>query len=244
MSDLYNISSGNDNDGVEIIGDIRIVKPRQGCEDDVCTTFAGCGKATTAVGFSYADTDAYLGFYKGDIVEAYFKRVGRGLRIHCGANWAAVNRRLELNDGFKGFTRAALADAIRDRTVENAPLNGGPLPAAGATGFRPWTVETHDSCPVAGAIARSNGAGAQDRIQAWRQDFGARAWDRDVVVGAGERQGRSSSPTKQDEAASPRVFHLQLVDIVAFVGLGVLIAYVSAGFAFVLLRFVYQGFYI
>jgi hypothetical protein len=37
----------------------------------------------------------------------------------------------------------------------------------------------------------------------------------------------------------PRVFHLRLVDITAFIGMGVLIAYISVVFAFLLLWVIY-----
>jgi hypothetical protein len=51
------------------------------------------------------------------------------------------------------------------------------------------------------------------------------------------RRGRS--PSKQERARFPQVFRLQLADMVAFIGLGILVAYISVVLAFLLLRLIY-----
>lgn len=233
MSDSYSVSSRSDDDGVEIIGDIRIVEPKQGCEDEVRTTRAGSGKA--AAGPKYADTYAYLGFYKGEVVEAYFKKTSRGCRVHCStANWAAIKGRLALDSGLKQLSDSDLVAVIRERTV---PLSAEPAPTV--AGARARSPETLGSSPGVGAEAWPHEAGAQGGPEAWCQDVRVRTWGADGGDVAAEAPERVGSPSRQDGAVFPRVFHLRLVDITAFIGMGVLIAYISVVFAFLLLWVIY-----
>jgi hypothetical protein len=220
MSDSDSVSLCREGDDVEITGAIRIVQPRRGCEDEVRTMLAGSGKADA--GPRYADTEAYLGVY---FVEAYVKKFGKGgPRVHCGAQLAAIKERLDLDSRLQNLSESGLLALIQRRTMEDAPLGTGPA----VTGAH-QILESIESSPG----AESGAQGGDVRVGNWRGKGG------DVTVEAREQEERSRSPKRGDKAAFSQVFHLRLVDIAAFIGLGVLIAYISIVFAFLLIRFIY-----
>jgi hypothetical protein len=234
MSDSLSVSSSkSDDEGFEITGDIRIIKPKRGCEDEVRTTLVGSGKAVA--GPNFADTNAYLGFYEGEVVEAYFKKVGRGGgRVHCSAaNWAAIARRLDLNDDLKSLSRTKLMDVIRERTREDAPLSAG----SGVTKPCPVSFESLESSLGAGTRAEALGVEAGDKAEDLRPQGG------DLEVEARRREGGARVAHRQGTAAIPRIFYMRLIDVAALhplvlVGLGMVLAYISTFFAFILLLFV------
>jgi hypothetical protein len=247
MSDSYSASSHSDGEGVIITGDIRIVQPKKDCDDEAYTTLAGSGKA--AAGPKYTNTYAYLGLYKGDIVEAYFKKTGRaGPRIHCAkANWAAIKERLDLDNSLKQLSELELTALIRQRTMEDAPLGVGPLVREACV----QSVESLEESPAAeaGAGARAGGA------QGGRAGSGTEAWGREVRArtrgvraeepGIEEQEqedrskSRSRSPGRRAMAVFSHVFHLRLVGLVGLIGVGIFLAYISIAFAFLLIWFIY-----
>lgn len=218
MSDSDSVSLHSEGD-IEITGAIRIVRPRQDCQHEVRTALAGFGKADA--GPRYADTDAYLGVYKGDFVEAYVKKFGKGgPRVHCGAQLAAIKERLDLDSRLQNLSESGLLALIQRRTMEDAPLSTGPA-VTGAYQI----LESIESSPGAES-------GGDARVRNW----GGKG--EDVTVEAREQEERSRSPKRGDKAARPQVFHLRLVDIAAFIGFGVFVAYISIAFAFLLIWFI------
>jgi hypothetical protein len=220
MSHSYSVSSESEDDGFEITGDIRIVQPKEDCDDEVRTTLVGAGK--TAAGPKYANTNAYLGLYKGDIVEAYFKKAGNGFRVHCSvANWTAINERLDLNSSLKQLSQAALVDAIRERTRENPPLGAG-------------------STKIPEGQKRRAGAGASREVEDWCRDVRPReqgAQEGDTEAGAREQGGGVGVSGRGDITTPLQTFHMRLIDIALVAVFGVLVAYISIGFAFLLIHF-------
>lgn len=223
MSDSSSVPSHSDDDGIKITGDIRTVHPRQGYKDEVRTTIVGSGKA--AAGRAYANTKAYLGFYGNEIVEVYVPNAGKGsTRVFCGAQWAAIDTRLDLDKTLQPLSQAALTAYIRKRTL------GDVARAPRACAESPETLECS---PEAGA-----GAKARDR-DAWHQGIvarpqGVRAGDTEAR--AGGQEGRTHG---ERTAGFPRIFYMRLVEIAAplvLFGLGMIVAYFSVLFAFLLLR--------
>jgi hypothetical protein len=156
-----------DDEDLKIINDIRIVRPKRGCEDEVRALFVGFGKAECA------GTKAYLGFYNGEMVEQYVKAGQQYGRIFCKkANWAVTDARLTLDCSFKHFSRPALVRHIRERLGEDAGL-------ARARFESPETVESLEESSDVGA-----GAGreveARRRVGAWEQGRGP---DREDITG-------------------------------------------------------------
>lgn len=240
MSDSYSASSHSDGEGIEITGDIRIVQPKEDCDDEARTTLVGSGKATA--GPKYADTYAYLGLYKGDVVEVYVKKTGRaGPCIHCAkANWAAIKERLDLDSRLMQLSEPELTALIRQRTVEDAPLGAGPLGGAFLQ-----SVESLEESPAAeaGAGARAGGA------QGGRAGSGTEAWGREVrartrgvraeEAGIKEQEQEDKSNNRRAMAVFSHVFHLRLVDLMGLIGVGIFLAYISIVFAFLLIWFIY-----
>jgi hypothetical protein len=198
----YTVLSKSNDDDFEITGEIRLVHPLSGCRDKVRATLVGSGKP--AAGPKYKDTKAYLGFYKGEVVEAYFGNVGSGFQVHCGANWAGIDKRLDLDKTLKRLSQSALEKTIRERIVEDAPLGGRPRAYAES----PESLETSPGAGMgAGAQEGSVGGG----VEAWREDIGS------GVQGVWDGAQRWEDHNMGNTAPFLQIFPMRIADIAAIV---------------------------
>ena len=62
------------------------------------------GSRRTTTSLKYIDTNAYLGFYKGGIIEVYIKKVSIDIQVYYIATWAIINTQLNLDYSFKGLS--------------------------------------------------------------------------------------------------------------------------------------------
>ena len=239
MSDLRSPSPSSDeertglslehgDDEVEILDDILTIRPR-GSKDEVRTLRVGTGKA--AAGQKYQDTNAYLGFYEDKRIEVYAKKAGGHKLIVYGAEPGSLDERLELESKHKPLPMSAVMALIRERTVEGASMGGGCV-VLRACGESPETIGSSQGLEAGGGVeggVRGDGLGTG----------GAGA--RDAEVNARGRGGMARVLNGPD-IDFPQVFHMRLRDVAAplvLVGVGMVVAYCSVFFAFVLLRFVY-----
>lgn len=205
MSDSYSLSSHSDDEGVEVTSDIRIVQPKQGCRDEVRTLLVGRGKGAGAADQVYTGTDAYLGFYGHEVVEAYVKVGRKGSRIHCGrSSWATISRRLTLTGRFQGLDWPALEATVRAGTGAEAPSREKPDQAS--------TSSVSPTC------ARAQSKDRPGNVQGQQQ----------------EKERRAQGPENRVIGSGELVFQLQFTDIIKIVLFGVFLAYLPMFLALLL----------
>ena len=223
------VSPDHGNDELEILDDILTIRPR-GSKDEVRTLRVGTGKA--AAGKEYQDTNAYLGFHEDKTIEVYAKKAGGRKWIVYGAEPGSLDERLELESKHKPLRMSAVVALIRERTVEGASVGGGCV-VHRACGESPETIGSSSGLEAGGGVEykvrgdgpRTGGTGA-----------------RDAEVNARGRGGMARVLNGPDIAFFPQVFHMRLLDVAAplvLIGVGMVLAYFSVFFAFVLLRLFY-----
>jgi hypothetical protein len=224
------LSPEHGDDEIEILDQILTIRPK-GSKDKVRTLRVGTGKA--AAGQEYQDTNAYLGFYEGRMLEVYVKKARGRKWVVCGAEPGSLDERLELESKHKPLRMSAIVALIRERTVEEDVSVGGGCVVPRACGESPETIGSSPGLEGGGGVEggvrgdgpRTGGAGA-----------------RDSEVNARGRGGMARVPNGPDIAFFPQVFHMRLLDVAAplvLVGVGMVLAYFSVFFAFVLLRLFY-----
>lgn len=77
ISNLYYVSLLSNNKGVKIISNFITIYLRHGYKDKIRTIIIGLETATISKK-KYISIKAYLGFYKGEIVEVYVLKVSKG----------------------------------------------------------------------------------------------------------------------------------------------------------------------